>query len=116
MTRAESPGCPIGAVLISPHAENMAVPGVPAELARDAHLAHESGKPTAGSRRVHRAAVVALLVGALSLVLGPLAIVAGLRAGRAGGGRLARLATITGCVSTGFLLLGIVHYLLAVLA
>ncbi|MBO0743744.1 MAG: hypothetical protein J2P43_01900 [Candidatus Dormibacteraeota bacterium] len=97
----------------------MAVQGAPAELAPGAHVAREIGKPGAGSRVANRAAVVALLIGGLSLfigVLGPLAIVAGFRARRSGGGWLALLAIITGSVATGFLLLGIIHYLLAVLA
>lgn len=62
---------------------------------------------------------MAIVVGAVSLfigVLGPVAIVLGLRARRTGGNWLALLAIIAGAVSTVFLLLGIVHYLVAVLA
>lgn len=97
----------------------MAIPGTPAGLAPAAHPARESGRPGAGSRTANPAAIRAVVIGALSLfigVLGPVAIVTGLRARRAGAGWLALIAIITGAVSTGFLLLGIAHYLLAALA
>ncbi len=96
----------------------MAVSGTPVDRTPDAGAVLEAGERHAGSRAANRAAVVAVVVGAVSLfigVLGPVAIVTGVRARRRGGGWLAVLAIGAGSVSTGFLLLGIVHYLLAVL-
>lgn len=96
----------------------MAVGGTPIDRAPDSGPALQITERDAPSSVSSRAVIVAAVLAALSLfvgVLGPLAIVAGLRARRARGGWLALAAIITGSVSTGFLLLGIVHYLLAAL-
>jgi hypothetical protein len=97
----------------------MSAPGTPVDRAPDAVQVPEVGERGATRRVATRGAVVAVVVGAVSLfigILGPVAIVLGLRARRRGAGWLAVLAIIAGSVSTGFLLLGIVHYLVAVLA
>lgn len=97
----------------------MAAPGTPVDRVPDAGMVPEVRERHASTRVATGAAVVAVVIGAVSLfigVLGPVAILLGLRARRRGGGWLALLAIIAGSVSTGFLLLGIVHYLLAVLA
>lgn len=97
----------------------MAVPRTPFERAPDSVPVPEVGERGESRRVATRGAVVAIVVGAVSLfigVLGPVAIVLGLRARRTGGNWLALLAIIAGAVSTVFLLLGIVHYLVAVLA
>lgn len=91
---------------------------MPVDRAPDSGVVPEVDERHARGRVATRSAVVAVVIGAVSLfvgVLGPVAIVVGLRARHRGGGWLALLAVITGSVSTGFLLLGIVHYLLAVL-
>lgn len=96
----------------------MAVPEASVERVPDASPFLAAGERRAGRRVASRAAVVALVVGAVSLfigVLGPVAIVIGLRAWRRGGGWLALFALIVGSVSTALLMLGIVHYLVAVL-
>lgn len=97
----------------------MAIPGTPLDRAPDSSPALLINERDARSSVSSRAVIVAAVLAVLSLfvgVLGPPAIVAGLRARRARGGWLALGAIITGSVSTGFLLLGIVHYLLAALA
>lgn len=96
----------------------MAVQDAPAGRAPDTTPGPEVRERPATRGVATRAAVVAIVIGAVSLfigLLGPVAIVAGLRARRAGGGWLALLAIVAGSVSTGFLVLGIFHYLLAVL-
>lgn len=97
----------------------MAIPGTPIDRAPDSGPAVQVSERDARGSVSNRAIIAAAVLGALSLfvgVLGPVAIVAGLRARRARGSWLALLAVITGSVSTGFLLLGIVHYLFTLLA
>jgi hypothetical protein len=97
----------------------MAVPGTPVDRAPDSGVVLPVREREVTGRAATRASVVAVVIGAVSLfigVLGPVAIVAGLRARRRGESWLALLAIIAGSVSTAFLLLGIVHYLLAALA
>lgn len=96
----------------------MAVPEAPAGRVPDAGPALDAGERHASRPLASRAAVVALVVGAVSMfvgVLGPVAIVVGLRAWRRGGGWLALFGLVVGSLSTGFSLLGIIHYLLLVL-